>query len=166
MINNSNSTTYEGGNNSATNNNSGANNTSSTNSYYAASYSGWLNYGSGLVTNIIENLQLKINDVHIRYEDSLTIDNLNFGCGIKIESLSAQSCDSNWIPGFTSAWNQNIASYKLLELRSFSFYWDRYNQNADTDDIDEIPVSGNNDNSNDDESLNIFKVNIKLNIYN
>ncbi|GAB0086733.1 hypothetical protein DMENIID0001_008990 [Sergentomyia squamirostris] len=34
--------------------------------YYASSYSGWMNFGTSLVTNIMENLQLKISDVHIR----------------------------------------------------------------------------------------------------
>lgn len=37
--------------------------------YYATSYSSWLNYGTSLVTSIIENIQLNIKDVHIRYED-------------------------------------------------------------------------------------------------
>lgn len=44
-------------------------------SYYASSYSSWLNYGTSLVTNIIENLQLNIKDVHIRYEDGVTLSN-------------------------------------------------------------------------------------------
>lgn len=41
--------------------------------YYASSYSSWLNYGTSLVTNIIENLQLNIKDVHIRHEDDVTL---------------------------------------------------------------------------------------------
>lgn len=38
--------------------------------YYATSYSSWLNYGTSLVTNVIENLQLNIKDVHLRFEDA------------------------------------------------------------------------------------------------
>ena len=41
--------------------------------YYAASYSTWVTYGTSLVTNIIENLQLNIKDVHLRYEDPVTL---------------------------------------------------------------------------------------------
>lgn len=41
--------------------------------YYATSYSSWLNYGTSLVTNIIENLQLNIKDVHFRYEDDVSL---------------------------------------------------------------------------------------------
>ena len=94
------------------------------NSYYASSYSGWLNYGTSLVTNIVENLQLKIKNIHIRYEDSLTIPKTSFACGINIDELSAQSCDQNWVPGLTNNWSQCQATFKIVELYKFSFYWD------------------------------------------
>lgn len=93
-------------------------------SYYASSYSGWMSYGTSLITNIVENLQLNIKDVHIRYEDSITIPDRHFCCGLTIESLTAQSCDSNWIPGFTANWAQNQATFKLVELNNFSLYLD------------------------------------------
>jgi vacuolar protein sorting-associated protein 13D len=93
-------------------------------SYYASSYTGWMNYGTSLITNIVENLQLNIKDVHIRYEDSITIPDRHFCCGVTIESLTAQSCDSNWIPGFTANWAQNQATFKLVELNNLSLYLD------------------------------------------
>lgn len=93
-------------------------------SYYASSYTGWMNYGTSLITNIVENLQLNIKDVHIRYEDSITIPDRHFCCGLTIESLTAQSCDSNWVPGFTANWAQNQATFKLVELNNLSMYLD------------------------------------------
>ncbi|XP_011264993.1 vacuolar protein sorting-associated protein 13D isoform X1 [Camponotus floridanus] len=91
--------------------------------YYASSYSSWLNYGTSLVTNIIENLQLNIKDVHIRYEDGVTLSNDNgIAFGITIGALTIQSCDASWIPGSTS-WNLTDASFKLMELDSLSVYW-------------------------------------------
>lgn len=92
--------------------------------YYASSYSGWLNYGTSLVTNIVENLELKIRNVHIRYEDAISVPQHRFSFGITIDSLSARSCDANWQAGFTTAWNQQTASFKLVELESMSMYWD------------------------------------------
>lgn len=91
--------------------------------YYASSYSGWLSYGTSLVTNIVENLELKIKNVHIRYEDAVTVPNSRFTFGITIDSLEARSCDSNWIAGYTNAWNQTMASFKLVELTDMSVYW-------------------------------------------
>ncbi|XP_012282695.1 vacuolar protein sorting-associated protein 13D isoform X2 [Orussus abietinus] len=93
--------------------------------YYATSYSSWLNYGTSLVTNIIENLQLNIKDVHFRYEDNVTQSSKNgegVALGVTIGALSAQSCDASWIPGSTS-WNLNDASFKLMELDRLSVYW-------------------------------------------
>ncbi|XP_029665286.1 LOW QUALITY PROTEIN: vacuolar protein sorting-associated protein 13D-like [Formica exsecta] len=91
--------------------------------YYASSYSSWLNYGTSLVTNIIENLQLNIKDVHIRYEDDVTLSNDNgIAFGITIGALTTQSCDASWIPSSTS-WNLTDASFKLMELDSLSIYW-------------------------------------------
>ncbi|KAL0131079.1 hypothetical protein PUN28_002577 [Cardiocondyla obscurior] len=91
--------------------------------YYASSYSSWLNYGTSLVTNIIENLQLNIKDVHIRYEDGITLPDDNaIAFGITIGALTAQSCDASWIPSSTS-WNLTDASFKLMELDSLSIYW-------------------------------------------
>lgn len=93
-------------------------------SYYASSYSGWMNYGTSIVTNIVENLELKIKNVHIRYEDCITSPNSRFACGMTIESLSARTCDSHWMFSFMSAWTQNQAWFKLVELEAMSFYWD------------------------------------------
>ena len=60
--------------------------------YYATSYSSWLNYGTSLVTNIIENLQLNIKDVHLRYEDDVT-----FSHGKRFLFIIIQIRDSNFI---------------------------------------------------------------------
>ncbi|CAD1471583.1 unnamed protein product, partial [Heterotrigona itama] len=91
--------------------------------YYATSYSSWVNYGTSLITNIIENLQLNIKDVHIRYEDSVTLpDDTGVALGVTIGALTAQSCDASWIPGSTS-WNLTDASFKLMELDRLSIYW-------------------------------------------
>ncbi|XP_050665458.1 intermembrane lipid transfer protein Vps13D-like [Leptidea sinapis] len=90
--------------------------------YYAASYSSWLSYGTGFMANIVENLQLKINDVHIRYEDSLTCPGRTFACGLTADSLAAESCDANWQRGFTPL--ADPCSFKLLELANLALYWD------------------------------------------
>ena len=42
-------------------------------------------------------LQIIMNDIHIRYEDSLTIPGRVFAVGMTMESLSAQSTDDEWV---------------------------------------------------------------------
>lgn len=58
-----------------------------------------MSYGSSFITNIIDNIQLKINDVHLRYEDKLTDPEHPFSWGIIINGLYAQSTDESWVSG-------------------------------------------------------------------
>ncbi|KAL1131083.1 hypothetical protein AAG570_012320 [Ranatra chinensis] len=109
--------------------------------YYASSYSSWLGLSMSFATNIIENLQLKVKDVHLRYEDDATINGEMFAFGIKIDSLSAQSCDDAWIPRFLSCYNSSM-SYKLLEMSGFSIYWDKMDKDTKWGDLDLYTLSG------------------------
>lgn len=92
-------------------------------SYYASSYSTWLSYGTSLISSIVENLQLKINLVHIRYEDSTTVPNCSFACGVIIRHLSTQSTDESWNPKYVLSDNTTFMR-KMLELEGLSVYWD------------------------------------------
>lgn len=92
-------------------------------SYYASSYSSWLNYGTSLVTNIVENLQLTVTDVHLRYEDDITVPGSKIALGIRVESLTAQSCDNTWTPKFLSN-DSSGSSFKILQLSDLGVYLD------------------------------------------
>ena len=39
---------------------------------YYPSYSNWMSYGTSFIGTIVENLQVQIRDVHIRYEDDIS----------------------------------------------------------------------------------------------
>ncbi|CAL4157427.1 unnamed protein product, partial [Meganyctiphanes norvegica] len=71
--------------------------------------------------------QLKIRDVHLRYEDDQSFGNQEskqiFSFGMTIDSLSLQSSDDHWIPRFVYGGDSKMA-YKLLELTNLGFYWD------------------------------------------
>lgn len=42
--------------------------------------------------------------------------------GVTIDSLSAQSCNENWVPDFTY-WDSSASSFKLLEMQKLAVYW-------------------------------------------
>ena len=67
--------------------------------------------------------QLEIKDVHIRYEDNITF-NRCFSMGIKIDSLSIQSCNEQWSPGYRCRDPGDEYSFQLLQLCGFSVYMD------------------------------------------
>ena len=77
-----------------------AQNDSESSASYYPSYSAWMSFGTSFIGTIIENLQVKISNVHIRYEDDISIPSQPLVCGFSLDSLSAQSCDENWIPKF------------------------------------------------------------------
>lgn len=61
-----------------------------------------------LVQKAIDNIQVSIEKVHIRFEDSRTEN--RFACGITLGGLSARSTDSAWQPAFLS---ENMLVHKV-----------------------------------------------------
>jgi vacuolar protein sorting-associated protein 13A/C len=51
-----------------------------------------------LATQIIKNVQVKITDIHIRYEDKVTKVDQPFCLGITLHNLSVHTTDENWKP--------------------------------------------------------------------
>ncbi|KAJ0012421.1 hypothetical protein NQD34_016755 [Periophthalmus magnuspinnatus] len=51
-----------------------------------------------LVTQVIKNLQVKISNMHVRYEDDVTNPNCPLSFGVSLENLSLQTADQNWRP--------------------------------------------------------------------
>ncbi|XP_076807510.1 intermembrane lipid transfer protein VPS13D-like [Clavelina lepadiformis] len=85
-------------------------------------YSIWHSYSSSIVTNIVENLQVRLFDLHIRFEDDVTLPGV-FAFGIHIDVLSAQTTDENWEPTSTSAKGAE-KKWKKMHLSEMSLYWD------------------------------------------
>lgn len=50
-----------------------------------------------MVTRIVENLQIFVDDIHIRYEDTVSSER-PFSFGITLEGAHFQSADENWTP--------------------------------------------------------------------
>lgn len=64
----------------------------------------------------------------MRYEDNITTSK-PFTLGITIDSLSVQSCDDQWSPGYT-CWEAggDKHSFQLLQLNGFSLYFDDFSE--------------------------------------
>ncbi|KAK3583966.1 hypothetical protein CHS0354_033760 [Potamilus streckersoni] len=83
----------------------------------------WFSYGTSVAANILENLQLKVQDVHIRYEDDQLNPACPFAFGVIIKKLSAQSTDGTWAPKFVSRYDADMMR-KLVDLQNFAMYLD------------------------------------------
>ena len=84
-------------------------------------YTSWMSHGTSFIATILENLQVEIQDVHIRYEDS-NMSSHPFAAGFKLQSLIAQTCDENWFPKFVYREAKEMNAYKIVELNDLSFY--------------------------------------------
>jgi len=49
-----------------------------------------------LITQIIKNVQIRIESIHIRYEDGVTIPKSPFAFGAVLKNLNVQTTDENW----------------------------------------------------------------------
>jgi vacuolar protein sorting-associated protein 13A/C len=77
-----------------------------------------------LKNTIIDNLVLTLQNVHIRYEDSISNPASPFSIGFTLESLTYQPCDRFWTKRFITldAKKEDMKSYKLIEVENFSLY--------------------------------------------
>lgn len=78
-------------------------------------------FTESLVTAIIDNLQVSIKNIHMRYEDSISAPGHPFALGFTLKELSAVSTDENWRPTFVQS--SSGTTHKLATLGSLAFYW-------------------------------------------
>ncbi|XP_061117583.1 vacuolar protein sorting-associated protein 13A isoform X1 [Conger conger] len=74
-----------------------------------------------LVTQVIKNLQVKISNIHIRYEDQVTNPNCPLSFGVSLQNLSLQTADENWTPCLLD--EKSKLFYKIVRLDSLFAYW-------------------------------------------
>jgi vacuolar protein sorting-associated protein 13A/C len=79
-------------------------------------------FAQSFVTAIVDNVQVTVKNIHIRYEDSISNPNHPFSLGITLESFDAVSTDENWHPTFIQSTSDTL--HKLASLKSLAIYWD------------------------------------------
>ncbi|KAM6931036.1 intermembrane lipid transfer protein VPS13A [Xenentodon cancila] len=74
-----------------------------------------------LVTQVIKNLQVKISNIHVRYEDDVTNPNCPLSFGVSLKNLSLQTADKNWKPSLLD--ENSRLFFKLVQLDNLFAYW-------------------------------------------
>ncbi|KAM7018715.1 intermembrane lipid transfer protein VPS13A isoform 2-T2 [Tautogolabrus adspersus] len=74
-----------------------------------------------LVTQVIKNLQVKICNIHVRYEDDVTNPNCPLSFGVSLKNLSLQTADKNWTPSLLD--ENSRLFFKLVQLDDLFAYW-------------------------------------------
>lgn len=89
-----------------------------------------------LVTKIVDNVQVTIRNIHVRYEDDGVLTESPYAIGATLQELLALSTDENWVPSFIAI-TQNFTR-KLLLLKEFALYMETDASLVYTDDADEL----------------------------
>ena len=79
-------------------------------------------FTASLVTAIVDNVQVSVKNIHIRYEDSIADPGHPFALGLTLAEFSAVSTDENWKPTFIQG--TAASTHKLATLGSLAVYWD------------------------------------------
>ncbi|KAL0934633.1 vacuolar protein sorting-associated protein vps13 [Colletotrichum truncatum] len=78
-------------------------------------------FTQSLVTKIVDNLQVTVKNIHIRYEDSISAPGHPFALGVTLEEFSAVSTDGQWKPTFIQ--DSTKSTHKLATLGALAVYW-------------------------------------------
>lgn len=74
-----------------------------------------------LITAIVDNLQVSIKNIHLRYEDSIAAPGHPYALGLTLQEFSAVSTDGDWKP--TLVQGASGTTHKLMKLGALAFYW-------------------------------------------
>lgn len=88
-------------------------------------------YVQQLTAKIIDNLEVTLTNLHIRYEDSTSIPGTIFSCGMTIESLSLATTDENWSSSFVNrdiSKRKETSINKLGTMENLGVYWNTSNE--------------------------------------
>ncbi|KAL8804321.1 MAG: hypothetical protein Q9223_005969 [Gallowayella weberi] len=78
-------------------------------------------FTESMTTAIVDNLQISIKNIHIRYEDTIAAPGHPFALGLTLKELSAVSTDADWRPSFIQS--SSGTTHKLAVLGELAFYW-------------------------------------------
>lgn len=80
-------------------------------------------YLQQLTAKIIDNLEVVISNVHIRYEDKFTIPGKVLSAGITLSSISLATTDALWNEMFVSRSQDASTIHKLGKVVNLGIYW-------------------------------------------
>eukprot|EP01041_Mallomonas_annulata_P004154 gene4154-8257_t len=79
-----------------------------------------------LTTKIVDNIEITVRNVHIRYEDTTSIAGMTLSAGLTLDSFSVTTTDAEWNEMFvTRDMSSNIRSCinKLASIKNLGLYW-------------------------------------------
>ncbi|WVR05901.1 hypothetical protein IAU60_002927 [Kwoniella sp. DSM 27419] len=89
-------------------------------------------YIGAIVSKIVDNVQIHIKGIHVRYEDSTSTPEHPFAAGVTLNEFKAVSTDENWVEAFIQDSLRGV--HKVVKLGALAVYFD-----TDTGSLDKGP---------------------------
>ncbi|KAL4070939.1 vacuolar protein sorting-associated protein 13 [Scleroderma citrinum] len=83
---------------------------------------------ASLTAKIVNNLQITVKNIHVRYEDKISVPGHPFAVGLTLASFNASSVNERWEPAFIESTAGAI--HKLANLSSLAVYFDTDSQSV------------------------------------
>lgn len=87
-------------------------------------------YIQQLSKRIIDNLEVSITNIHIRFEDFLSVPKKPIAFGITLNKIILNTTDENGNPTFYKRENNSKSVYKLASLMNLGIYWHNLTPNS------------------------------------
>lgn len=94
-------------------------------------------FTDSLVTKIVDNLQITVKNIHVRYEDSISAPGHPFALGLTLQEFSAISTDGKWKPTYIQ--DSVGTTHKLATLGALAVYWNTDSELLGTGREAEVP---------------------------
>lgn len=78
-------------------------------------------YIARMVKRIAENMQIKVTNVHICFQDNKSTPDHSFALGVTIDSFQLATTDADWVPTNKTS---ETETHKLLSFFNLAVYWD------------------------------------------
>jgi len=82
-------------------------------------------YMQQMTTKIVDNLEITVKNIHLRYEDSQSIPNSIISAGITLSSFILATCDDKWHEMFIarSSTQTPRTIHKIAKVQGLGIYW-------------------------------------------
>ena len=80
-------------------------------------------------SKIVDNLEINLKNIHIRYEDTHSLNGSTYSAGVTLSSFVLTTCDANWHTSFVARSDEPIR--KMCKVENFGFYWNMTSQSLE-----------------------------------
>jgi hypothetical protein len=88
---------------------------------------------ANMISRIIDNIQIDISNIYLRFEDSISSPKVPYSIGICLEAIQLYTCNSKWERAFVTGEDISLKMAKITNFQIYLNYLDKANG-------DETPV--------------------------